>query len=141
MRQRSKLIRVSAPHILLGLAVVAAVVACGAPEPAPAQVEQPAATPAAAARAPDSALAAVLQAGEQQTLARLPSGAGREVVSKSCLTCHDAAIIEMQRKNRERWSRSVRRMVDWGAQLSAEQEDVVVDYLVEHFGTDQDATP
>lgn len=108
------------------------VAACGSPDPAPAQDEEPIAT--SAATASDSALAAAIQAGEEHAFSQLPPGAGREIVSEACLTCHGTAIIQMQRKTRDRWTRSVRQMVDWGATLSAEQEQVVIDYLADNFG-------
>lgn len=128
-------------HAALALAAIVAVTACGSPAPAPAQDEEPAALRSATGPGYDSTLAATVEAGEQQAISQLPLGPGRDVVTEACLICHGAALIQLQRKDRDHWTRSVRGMVDWGAPLSVEQEEVVVDYLVEHFGPEPTATP
>lgn len=83
------------------------------------------------------ALAAALEAAERDAIDQLPPGPGKDVVSGTCMTCHETAIIQQQRKDRDAWRRSVQRMIEWGAQLSAEQEETAIDYLSAHFGPER----
>lgn len=63
----------------------------------------------------------------------LPNGAGREVVSTRCLSCHQTDLITQQRLSRAAWVRSVDKMVRWGAVVEATERDPLLDYLAAHF--------
>ena len=93
-----------------------------------------AADAARAAPPPSAALRATLAAHEAASTARIPAGAGHDLVVANCLTCHTAALIEQQRKDAAGWDRTVAQMVAWGAPLRPDQQPVLVAYLAEHFG-------
>lgn len=68
----------------------------------------------------------------------LPTVASAEVgaatYKKVCLTCHDADIIEQQRLTPTGWTRSVEKMMRWGAAVSDADKQPLVDYLASRFG-------
>jgi cytochrome c5 len=63
---------------------------------------------------------------------KLPEGPGREVVMSACVLCHSTRYITMQpAMGREVWVASVDKMRKvFGAPVTNEQAEVVVDYLV-----------
>ena len=63
----------------------------------------------------------------------LPKGAGLEVLNKRCVSCHEADIISGQKLSLTGWTRSVDKMVRWGATVTPEERDVLQPYLAQHF--------
>lgn len=63
----------------------------------------------------------------------LPTGLGRDVVAKRCLTCHEADLMIQQRLTRTAWGRTVDKMVRWGATVEPGERDRLLDYLAAHF--------
>ena len=59
--------------------------------------------------------------------------AGMATYKRACLTCHDADIIEQQRLSKTGWTRSVEKMMRWGAQVTDADKEPLVDYLVSRF--------
>jgi cytochrome c5 len=59
---------------------------------------------------------------------------GAATYKKVCLTCHDADIIEQQRLTPTGWTRSVEKMMRWGAAVSDADKQPLVDYLASRFG-------
>ena len=70
--------------------------------------------------------------------AKLKPGAGSEIATAQCLTCHSADYISTQpRLARAVWKTSVQKMKDkYGAPIPEDKVDVVVDYLVKTYGTE-----
>lgn len=68
----------------------------------------------------------------------LPAGEGRETVYFNCVACHSTAIIQQQRMSETVWLRTLTTMVDEMGMpaLPGDEEALVLDYLVEHFGQD-----
>lgn len=60
--------------------------------------------------------------------------AGAASYQRACLTCHDADIIGQQKLSRTGWTRSVEKMMRWGATVSADEKDPLIDYLSSRFG-------
>jgi competence ComEA-like helix-hairpin-helix protein len=69
----------------------------------------------------------------------LPAGPGKEILQKACTECHTLDAIPNLKYTKEKWQTLVYSMVDMGAELSAAQIEVVVDYLGKNFGPDQGA--
>jgi cytochrome c5 len=69
------------------------------------------------------------------TAQELPQGpgTGRDVLTKRCLTCHEADLITQQRLTRTGWGRSLDKMIRWGATVDADERDPLLDYLAAHF--------
>jgi cytochrome c5 len=64
----------------------------------------------------------------------LPAGAGGDVVRQRCVSCHESDIITSQRLSLTGWTRSVDKMVRWGATVTPAEREVLHPYLAEHFG-------
>jgi hypothetical protein len=63
-----------------------------------------------------------------------PADDAATLVEERCSRCHNLAGIEGASKTREEWQRTVTRMIEKGAELSADEQEVVVDYLAEIAG-------
>ena len=59
---------------------------------------------------------------------------GEATYKRVCQTCHDADIIEQQRLTPTGWTRSVEKMMRWGAAVSDADKQPLVDYLASRFG-------
>lgn len=64
----------------------------------------------------------------------LPEGEGKQLVAIACTQCHGLTPIVQMRDGIGGWKNFVEEMVLRGAQLSPQEADTVVRYLVEHFG-------
>lgn len=66
----------------------------------------------------------------------LPEGEGQELVFYACTGCHSLMIIQQQEFSRRIWSEVLDWMVDEQgmAELPPEDEAIILDYLVEHYG-------
>ncbi len=64
----------------------------------------------------------------------LPPGAGRELVTRSCVQCHDLEVTTTQRKTADEWRRSVEQMARLGARLTGDEIQIVSRYLAGAFG-------
>ncbi len=79
------------------------------------------------------AAAPAVAAAAKEAPAGLPAGSGREIAGRACLTCHDAALIAQQRLDRGRWARELDKMIRWGAPVSPQEKDILVEYFFSHF--------
>ncbi len=68
----------------------------------------------------------------------LPAGVGKEIADKACVTCHSTDILRQQRLSEAQWAASVKKMIDWGAEVPEEKKDELVKYLALHFGPGND---
>jgi cytochrome c5 len=59
---------------------------------------------------------------------------GAATYKRACLTCHDADIIEQQRLTPTGWTRSVEKMMRWGAAVSDADKQPLIDHLASRFG-------
>ena len=59
--------------------------------------------------------------------------AGAATYKRACLVCHDADIIEQQKLSKTGWTRSVEKMMRWGAAIPDAEKEPLVDYLVSRF--------
>lgn len=60
--------------------------------------------------------------------------AGQATYRRVCLTCHDADIIEQQKLTPTGWTRSVEKMMRWGAAVGDADKQPLIDYLAARFG-------
>ncbi len=59
--------------------------------------------------------------------------AGSATYKRACLVCHDADIIEQQKLSKTGWTRSVEKMMRWGAAVADADKEPLVDYLATRF--------
>ncbi len=60
--------------------------------------------------------------------------AGAATFKRVCLTCHDADIVEQQKLTPTGWTRSVEKMMRWGAAVSDAEKQPLIDHLASRFG-------
>lgn len=67
---------------------------------------------------------------------KLPEGEGRTILVAACSGCHDVSEVTKfdGTYGRDEWRDLVKSMVVYGAQVTADEEDILVDYLDTHFG-------
>lgn len=58
---------------------------------------------------------------------------GKALVEERCTECHDLGRVERAMKGEEEWKATVERMVGKGAQLSEEEQALVVQHLAEAY--------
>ena len=59
---------------------------------------------------------------------------GEALLQERCSTCHSLDRVTRLQKSREEWEQTVTRMVSKGAELSEDEQAVLVDYLAETYG-------
>ena len=79
-------------------------------------------------------LGAVVLSAQLLSAQTLPAGAGADVVKQRCVSCHDSYIITSQRLSLTGWTRSVDKMVRWGASITPAEREVLHPYLAANFG-------
>jgi len=58
---------------------------------------------------------------------------GEATYKRACLVCHDADIIEQQKLSKTGWTRSIEKMMRWGASVTEADKEPLVEYLAGHF--------
>ena len=59
---------------------------------------------------------------------------GQVLLQERCTVCHDLVRVTGAKKDRAGWEQSVDRMIGKGAELNAEERDVLIGYLAEIYG-------
>ena len=80
------------------------------------------------------ALLLIVLAAPSLTAQTLPAGPGADVLKQRCVSCHESDIITSQKLSLTGWTRSVDKMVRWGASIAPGERDVLQPYLAAHFG-------
>lgn len=75
----------------------------------------------------------VVLASQMVSSQALPPGPGADVLKNRCVICHEADIITSQKLSLTGWTNSINKMVRWGSQIAAEEREVVLPYLAQHF--------
>jgi cytochrome c2 len=64
----------------------------------------------------------------------IPQTEGWVLVASRCVICHSVEIAVQQRQGPRGWTEIVDRMVSYGMPLAPDERDVLIGYLVRHFG-------
>ena len=89
--------------------------------------------PAAALAA--AALAAIAASALAQTPeGGLPPGAGSEVASAKCSTCHSLGRVVSQHRSKAGWADTVSMMTDKGLEVTPAEAEQIATYLAASFG-------
>ena len=75
--------------------------------------------------------------GFAATAPQLPPGPMQQKATTACGECHDTGIIVQQRLDKAAWTKEVDKMIRWGAVVSAEDRQPLIDYFAANFGTDK----
>ncbi len=65
-----------------------------------------------------------------------PDGEAGQLMANRCGICHSTDLVTQQKLDRPRWTATVDKMISWGATLSPEERDKLVDYLVAQYRPD-----
>ncbi len=56
------------------------------------------------------------------------------VFRSACLTCHEEDVIRQQHLTRAQWDREITKMTNWGAPVTPENRNAILDYLSQGLG-------
>ena len=87
-----------------------------------------------AAYGPDSAPPSLGDDASQNQA--LPEGPGRAILARSCFQCHAVDLVVNSRKSETEWKETISRMVSTGANVTPQEQNVLVQYTAKHFGTE-----
>ncbi|HKQ15094.1 MAG TPA: pyrroloquinoline quinone-dependent dehydrogenase [Steroidobacteraceae bacterium] len=59
----------------------------------------------------------------------LPAGPGRDVLVRSCASCHELGVVLARGRTRPEWAEVTSLMVDRGAVIGADDRELLLDYL------------
>ena len=67
------------------------------------------------------------------TAQNLPDGPGKQAVQQVCTKCHDLGQALDRKRTGMEWGATVDKMVTQGAEMTPEQMNSILDYLVTNF--------
>jgi mono/diheme cytochrome c family protein len=70
-----------------------------------------------------------------------PAEVGAAAFQRRCVACHEPDIVRQQRLVRAAWAREIDKMIRWGAGVTDEEREPLIDYLVGGFGPTQRGAP
>jgi hypothetical protein len=79
------------------------------------------------------AAGAIGTAAAGQQASSPPPGPGLDLINERCAFCHTTAQVLSVRKSPEAWASTVQLMIDRGAELNADEEKAMIDYLIANF--------
>lgn len=59
---------------------------------------------------------------------------GKATFENKCLSCHEIDLVEQQRLSRPGWTREVEKMIRWGAAVTEEEKESLIDHLFKNYG-------
>jgi DMSO/TMAO reductase YedYZ molybdopterin-dependent catalytic subunit len=65
---------------------------------------------------------------------RRGGGAVPDAYRSACLTCHEEDVIRQQRLTKAQWDRELTKMSNWGAPVTPENHDSLLNFLVQQYG-------
>ncbi len=68
----------------------------------------------------------------------LPAGEGRQILSRTCVKCHDLSLVTASRKSEDEWVKTIARMVSYGTSLQPSEQQTLVRYLARNLGGKND---
>ena len=72
--------------------------------------------------------------GGSQAATTLPDGPGRAILVGNCSNCHSVELPISSRKSEAEWNETINRMVTFGAQLTPQEQEILVKYAARNFG-------
>jgi sulfite dehydrogenase len=61
-------------------------------------------------------------------------GGPPDAYKDTCVTCHQEDVIRQQRLTKAQWDRELTKMSNWGAPVTPENHDTILNYLVQQYG-------
>jgi cytochrome c5 len=83
---------------------------------------------------PDQGTGQVLSSSPTQDSAQgNGSVSGQTLMDERCSVCHSTSRITSTQKTLDEWTTTVDRMINKGAQLNADEKQILIDYLTANF--------
>ena len=76
-----------------------------------------------------------------QAPASPPSGPGLDLINERCAFCHSTTQVLGVRKTPDGWAASVQAMIDRGAELTPQEQKIMVEYLAANFAEGEGQVP
>ncbi|MBK6795762.1 MAG: hypothetical protein IPG76_02920 [Acidobacteria bacterium] len=67
------------------------------------------------------------------TAKNVAAGRGKEIFEARCLLCHELDLTAQQRLSRSGWTREVEKMMRWGAAVTPDEKEPLIDYLFQNY--------
>ncbi|MCI0371465.1 MAG: hypothetical protein L0214_08810 [candidate division NC10 bacterium] len=67
----------------------------------------------------------------------LPPGKDVDLVTGRCIICHGLELVAQQRQGRGGWTEIVDRMITWGAPITPDERQMIIEYLIRYLGQSQ----
>jgi len=64
----------------------------------------------------------------------LPDGPGRAIFVGNCAACHSMELPLNMRQSEAEWSATISAMVSYGAQITPQEQEILVKYAAQNFG-------
>ncbi len=64
----------------------------------------------------------------------LPDGPGRAIFVGNCAACHSMELPLDMRQSEAEWNATISQMVTYGAQITPQEQEILVKYATQHFG-------
>ena len=61
---------------------------------------------------------------------------GERLLQARCAICHSLDLVTQQRLDLSHWKATLAKMLNWGAELSEEERQILTDYLAARFSPD-----
>jgi len=106
--------------LFLTILVIGMLAGCASPTPPP---------PTAPPQPPAAQPTTPPQATAKPATTTAPAADGAALLESRCTTCHDLTRVKAAKKTKDQWTASVAVMISKGAQLTAAEQTIVVDYL------------
>ena len=111
------------------------------PKDTTAAANAPAASPATPTPLPDAAVPSTPKPAAANAVVELPDGDGKAIATENCQACHKLTNLTKAHKNLDDWKETVQTMIDRGANVPADQVDILVQYLAKNFGPKDASAP
>ena len=63
----------------------------------------------------------------------LPEGPNRELISRTCSTCHDLGMVIGAARSREGWNGTIDDMISYGMNITPAERALVLEYLATYL--------
>ena len=63
----------------------------------------------------------------------LPDGPNRELVARTCGSCHDLGMVVSAARTREGWNGTIDDMISYGMSITAAERRLVLEYLATYL--------
>jgi hypothetical protein len=67
-------------------------------------------------------------------LAACSRSEGETLLQERCTSCHEESKVVAVGRTRDGWSQKVDQMIVFGAELTEEERETLLDYLAENYG-------